>query len=266
MSAKDEYAGIYNQCDYWCERCAFTRRCGNYRLGEQLKRRERRTPRTDTESRTEEESLDDVLAQARERLDAVSAERFDDLLSGDGMEPEGVPFEAFQAEEDALEKDVQAHFIVKAATTYMRAVAPWLKALVPEVKDLAERCVGQARFAPETGDPREELDDVEDGLDIVTWYHTLLPAKAHRMVSGLLELPHQAAWNDGSDVYGTAKLLLVSIDRSQGAWTQLLAHFPQQEAAIMGFMIRLDHLRRAIERDVPQARAFIRPGLDEGPG
>ena len=22
--------GIYNYCDYWCERCAFTQRCGTY--------------------------------------------------------------------------------------------------------------------------------------------------------------------------------------------------------------------------------------------
>ena len=31
-------------------------------------------------------------------------------------------------------------------------------------------------------------------------------------------------------------------------------------------VIRLDHLRRGIERAVPQARAFIRPGLDEPAG
>ena len=83
--------------------------------------------------------------------------------------------------------------------------------------------------------------------------------------SGLLKLPEQSAWNDGSDVFGTGKLLLVSIDRSLSAWSQLLSAFPQQEDAILGFLIRLDHLRRGIERAVPQARAFVRPGLDEPP-
>jgi len=33
----------------------------------------------------------------------------------------------------------------------------------------------------------------------------------------------------------------------------------------LGFLIRLDHLRRGIERAVPQARVFVRPGLDEPP-
>ncbi|MDD2456223.1 MAG: hypothetical protein PHG71_08355 [Kiritimatiellae bacterium] len=100
-------------------------------------------------------------------------------------------------------------------------------------------------------------------FDIVSWYHTLLPAKARRMISGLLELPRQTAWNDGSDVFGTGKLMLVSIDRSLSAWTQLISVLPNQETEILSFMIRLDHLRRGIERAVPQARAFVRPGLDE---
>ena len=95
------------------------------------------------------------------------------------------------------------------------------------------------------------------------WYHTLLPAKARRMISGLLELPQQTDWNDGSDVFGTGKLMLVSIDRSLSAWTQLISVLPDQETEILGLMIRLDHLRRGIERVVPQARAFVRPGLDE---
>ena len=85
-------------------------------------------------------------------------------------------------------------------------------------------------------------------------------------LSGLLELPKQAAWNDGSGVFGTGKLLLVSVDRSLSSWTQLINIMPSQEDAILGFLIRLDHLRRGIERAVPQARAFIRPGLDEPAG
>jgi DNA repair exonuclease SbcCD ATPase subunit len=119
------------------------------------------------------------------------------------------------------------------------------------------------RSAEEVRAARDELERLEDDVDIVAWYHTLLPPKAHRMISGLLELPKQDAWNDGSDVAGTGKLLLVSIDRSLAAWTHLLSLLPDQEMTILGLMIRLDHLRRGIERAVPRARAFIRPGLDE---
>ncbi len=30
MTTERFITGIYNYCDYWCERCAFTRRCRNY--------------------------------------------------------------------------------------------------------------------------------------------------------------------------------------------------------------------------------------------
>ena len=41
MPSKRFIPGIYNYCDYWCERCAFTRRCRNYQMGEELKRADR---------------------------------------------------------------------------------------------------------------------------------------------------------------------------------------------------------------------------------
>ena len=30
MSKMKYIPGIYNYCDYWCERCAFTKRCRNF--------------------------------------------------------------------------------------------------------------------------------------------------------------------------------------------------------------------------------------------
>ena len=260
---RDYIAGIYNTCDYWCDRCAFTRRCRNYHMGEELEQCERRKPASDEENQARWDSVDAVLSEARTRLDDLAAERFDDLLSSAEEDDAPEAFEQFRAEQDARDQVVRSHFVVKAAAAYMQAVSEWLKSAAPEVKEVADRLVAQARFTAEAADARAELERLEDDVDIVVWYHTLLPPKANRMISGLLELPEQAAWNDGSDVYGTGKLMLVSIDRSLAAWTQLLTYLPSQEDVIMGFLIRLDHLRRGIERAVPQARAFIRPGLDE---
>ena len=31
-------SGIYNYCDYWCDRCVFTRRCRNFAMGEEMER------------------------------------------------------------------------------------------------------------------------------------------------------------------------------------------------------------------------------------
>ena len=263
---RDYIVGIFNACDYWCDHCAFTRRCRNFQTGEELKPRGRDKPASDEENQTRWDSVDAVIGEARKRLNEIAAERFDDLLCDveEGDDPE--EFERFLAEQDARDKVVRGHFVVKAATTYMMAVSEWLKSVAPEVKEVTDRLIDQARFTPEAGAASDELERLDECVDIVSWYHTLLPPKAHRMISGLLELPKQAAWNDGSDVFGTGKLLLVSVDRSLSAWTQLIDIMPSQEDAILGFLIRLDHLRRGIERAVPQARAFIRPGLDEPAG
>lgn len=260
---RDFIVGIFNACDYWCDRCAFTRRCRNFQMGEELEQRERRKQASDEENQARWDSVEAVLGEARKRLDELSAERFDELMDDVGEEDDPEALAQFMAEQDERDKVVRNHFVVKAATTYRLAVSEWLKAAAPDVKEAADRLVAQARFTPEAAAARDELERLEDCVDIVAWYHTLFPPKAHRMVSGLLELPKQAAWNDGADVFGTGKLLLVSVDRSLGAWKHLLSLLPEQEEAILGFMIRLDHLRRGIERAVPQARAFIRPGLDE---
>ena len=260
---RDYYiVGIYNQCDYWCDRCAFTRRCRNFSMGEELEER-RGSARSDEENQAKWDSVDAVFGQARKQLEEMAAERFDDVMSDLDDVQDEEEFERFQTEQDAFDREVGRHFVVKAAEAYRQAVAAWLEAVGPEVKEAADRLIAQEKFAPETGSAREEIGRLEELFDIVSWYHTLLVPKVHRMISGLLRLPEEAAWNDGSDVFGTGKLLLVSIDRSLSAWSQLLSAFPQQEDAILGFLVRLDHLRRGIERAVPQARVFVRPGLDE---
>lgn len=259
---RDYIVGIYNTCDYWCDRCAFTRRCRNFAMGEELEKR-RSSARSDEENQAKWDSVDAVLGQARKRLEEMAAERFDDVMSSLDDVPDADESERYQTEQDAHDREVGRHFVVKAAEAYRQAVAAWLEAVGPEVKEATDRLIAQEKFAPEPGSGREEVERLAELFDIVSWYHTLLSPKAHRMISGLLELPGQSAWNDGSDVFGTGKLLLVSIDHSLSAWTQLLSVLPKQEDAILGFLIRLDHLRRGIERAIPQARAFVRPGLDE---
>ena len=69
--------GIYNACDYWCDRCAFTRRCRNFAMGEEEAKAERRGARSGEKNQALWDSVDAVLADARKRLDDWAAEKFD---------------------------------------------------------------------------------------------------------------------------------------------------------------------------------------------
>jgi hypothetical protein len=61
---------------------------------------------------------------------------------------------------------------------------------------------------------------------------------------------------------GSAKVALIGIERSIGAWGLLLQHFPDQEDTILDLLSILQKLLRMTEAEFPMARMFYRPGLD----
>ena len=65
------------------------------------------------------------------------------------------------------------------------------------------------------------------------------------------------------DSDGSAKVALIGIDRSIGAWGKILTVFPDQEKETVNIIAGLKHLRDIAEKEFPEARSFIRPGFDE---
>ena len=65
------------------------------------------------------------------------------------------------------------------------------------------------------------------------------------------------------DSLGNAKLLMVSIERNIGAWGYIYQKFKEDEDEILAILICLQKLGKKVEQLFPDARAFIRPGLDE---
>ena len=70
-----------------------------------------------------------------------------------------------------------------------------------------------------------------------------------------------AAEQNDSD--GSAKVALIAIERSIGAWTRLRAHLPDRADELLDLLVMLDRLRRATDAQFPAARAFKRPGFDD---
>ena len=66
-----------------------------------------------------------------------------------------------------------------------------------------------------------------------------------------------------TDANGSAKVALLSIDRSIAAWTRLRPHLPDRADDILDLLVMLTRLRRDIESQFPQARDFKRPGFDQ---
>jgi len=65
------------------------------------------------------------------------------------------------------------------------------------------------------------------------------------------------------DSDGSAKVALIGLDRSIAAWKMMLSYFPGQQQPILNIVASLESIRRRVEAQFPQARAFMRPGLDD---
>ena len=70
-------------------------------------------------------------------------------------------------------------------------------------------------------------------------------------------------WCEPPDHDGSAKVALLGIDRSHAAWLDLVERGVATQAEVTPFIADLVWLGDALEHVFPNARAFVRPGLDE---
>jgi hypothetical protein len=242
-------SGIHNYCDRWCQRCTMTSRCSIF-VPEELE------SGAGTELDQEE-----LWRPVMENLELAG------ILLHEMAEEAGIDLDALvDAEGDV--RDVPKpdfHILVHSASKYRDGVRRWLEALegpLAERRKQGKR--GERRRLRPAGQVSLEAQ-IDDWLEIVLWYHTLIPPKLHRAVQpdplegmeGMEDFPR--------DADGSAKVALISMDRSLAAWIGLLEAAPEAKEEILGFIQQLERLRRATEWTFPDARAFVRPGFDDMP-
>jgi hypothetical protein len=66
-----------------------------------------------------------------------------------------------------------------------------------------------------------------------------------------------------SDANGWGKAALLGLERMRAAWTLLVDTHHYSESDVAPFLSEISRMQRNLERAVPKARAFVRPGFDE---
>jgi len=97
-------------------------------------------------------------------------------------------------------------------------------------------------------------------VEVIARHHFLIAAKTYRAL-----VSHFGAETEPEllrDALGCAKLVLIAIERSLAAWRSL--GITDDDAQIGGLIELLEALSAAVEIRFPDARAFLRPGLDDG--
>jgi len=245
-------SGIYNYCDRWCERCAFTSRCMTFAVNEETgDGRETR----DEHNRAFWDGLNDVFK--------VTLELLEEMAEKEGIDLNSLETEALLDQEESVEKAAQEHECAKAAMSYVRMVKDWFDSTMHLFEQKGDELETRARLALPNTDPKNEANNLQEIVKVIRWYHSLIYAKLMRGLEGEMEERPTCLTDCPKDSDGSVKVALIAMDRSLAAWTEMRDHFPEQEDAILGFLVHLERLRRATERSFPHARAFVRPGFDQ---
>lgn len=218
--------GIFNYCDRWCEACAFTSRCRLFADVAETKASLDLTlkPVVDAPVLPEE-----VPPPPPRWLQEMIDEMNEAAAKIEAVEIEEIPRRPPPAEHRAIER---------RAKHYCFRVHPWLQKCEDAVLDPANPCA------------------------VIGWFHTMIPPKVHRAITGLAEdCPEGRDWPPDYD--GSAKVALLGIERSHAAWLELVEHGVISDAEAAPFIADLVWLGEALEQVFPRARAFVRPAFDE---
>ena len=266
-------SGIYNYCDRWCERCAFTSRCFLYAT-EQADPDANDPELRDLSNEKFWRKLQTVFADTAKIISEWAAETGVDLDSIDVTQE----MAEHERELEAAEKDELSEMARHYATT----VASWFGDEFGAEEDVHDDA---------TSDASPVSDDLtaRDAAEIIQWYQFFIAVKLTRALSRPASIDESSDDEDvltadflpdeetdelvdydavisrahRIDSNGSAKVALVAIDRSTAAWGALQQSLSDKAHTINPILVQLDRLRRVTEKRFPQARDFIRPGLDE---
>jgi hypothetical protein len=234
--------GIFTYCDRWCERCAYTSRCLQFRLEAEERESGESLQNFDALNLQFWEEMGEALVQAMRLIREIAVR--------EGLEPADLQKETVLSEPPGtFQRDAREHPCASAALLYAGMVNEWF-AVADELPEVEESLLTHPPLL------------LQEPIQVIRHYQYFIYPKIVRAVEGRL-IGDAASENEmEADACGTAKVALIAIDRSLAAWSLLYGEYPAEEDSTLSILVHLDRLRRSVEVVFPAARAFIRPGFD----
>lgn len=226
---------ISSYCDRWCERCAYTLRCSAYACDVAA-------------------AMCGDFAQGLELavgtphpVDGEPPVRAGAALAAEFLNVEMSPEEsaAFDRREAARRARLADEPMATMARAYTMLSYRWLSAHLDALRAAADPVLTEA-------------------LDVVTHDSAFVSAKVRRALDGRDRHRQDEDRDDDSvqnDWNGSAKVALISLERSEVAWRVISQATAGEVAATLADAVR--DLRRLAHDEFPHAMSFIRPGFDE---
>lgn len=244
--------GIYNYCDRWCERCAFTSRCMNYVLSEE-----------DFDNPQSQDISNKAFWDKLHEIFKVTLEMVKETAEEMGIDLNSIDHEEAAKQEKRVHETVKKQLYCRAAMKYIKMVDDWfdsnkglLENKADELQTLAQADIPDTR-------PADEAVKIQDCLEVIRWYQHQIYVKLCRAASTNVRGELADFEYSPEDANGSAKVAIIGIERSIAAWGGLLNQFPDQEQSILELLAHLKNLLRRVEEAFQDARSFVRPGFDQ---
>lgn len=247
--------GIYNYCDRWCERCTFTSRCRNYESTSKL------TPeQLDINNNAFWQNISSNFQNAIELLHKIAKDK--------GIDLNNIPEEETKEYEDRLsiiKKATKGHILTKLCKQYQKLVMPFFKKeLDAELVDKTKELVSHFEMGMKTEeDVVYTITGLRDCEEVIQWYLFFIDAKLQRALHGKLE---GEDWEEDNgyqkDSDGSAKIAIIAIERSIGAWKRMYELMPACEDIALSALSLLSQMKQKAIEEFSNAMNFKRPGFD----
>jgi hypothetical protein len=226
---------ISSYCDRWCERCAYTSRCSAYACDVAI-------------------AMCGDLGQGLELaigtphpVDGEPAARKGLALEAGAWNVEMYAEEraAFDRHEAGRRRRLAQEPMARMATAYTMLSRRWLSEHPDALRAAADPVLAEA-------------------LDVVTHDWAFVSAKLRRAVNGRDRHRHDEDRDDDplqNDWNGSAKVALISLERSEAAWHVISEATADESVATLADAA--GDLRRLVLDEFPRAMSFTRPGFDE---
>ncbi len=224
--------GIFNHCDRWCERCKFKSRCTQWQM-------------ENSTQQGGDQSMEDTL----EYVSLVMQDTIKSIY--DELEERGVDI----SEVNNIKKEVKNRELPleKMGRDYFKDVMQWLERNTEGLNACTEKYAVISI---------ERAEALTDALEIINWYMSMIGVKISR---ALRSNPYEDA-DDAFLLYdriGIGRLIIVCIEKSIQAFMFLMGNYPAGEDDILDFLSRLAKMREGIYVEIPQAKDYRRPYLDD---
>ena len=239
MEDNEKISGIYNYCDRWCEKCSFTSKCMNYESLEKKGLLEN----NDISNAEFWKKMGDIFSETKELLYKAAEEQ-------------GIDLSAIQIDQEEAKRkheDLYNHFLVQDARKYANLVNEFFETHDANIKDQLIHLMDL-----------EKAKKVGAAIEIIRWYQHFIQVKLMSAIN--FEKENEIDINEISEYnysLGSAKIALISVDRSISAFTVLYNEFTSLNDDIITLFALLERIKKNIESLFPKVHEFIRPGFDE---